>query len=106
MIKDGKLYADTAKGYHGYGTPVFETTAQPNSSYLLAKQLLDNFPQYLLSNPGATFGCPNCVDQGGLGLTMTINGKTTFWNLDSYVNNDPAEIRSYVQQLGSVLAKL
>jgi hypothetical protein len=66
----------------------------------------DNFPEYLLDNPGKTFGCPDCADQGSFHIEVKENGVLKFWHIDTDSNKQPAEIRSYMERMRVILSQL
>ena len=104
-LQDGKLYPDALTGQYG-GTLAFKTTTLPNDKYLLAKQLLDSFPAFLLNNADTTFGCPDCADGGAIHIWRTINGSKKFWNIDYQDAGVPVEILPYITKLKTVLGQL
>lgn len=104
-IAKQQLFADTIKKY--FVEPLgFSSTPMPDAKYQLAKQLLDSFPAYLLNRADTTYGCPDCSDQGGVHLQMKQNGVTRTWHIDNFVQNQPVEIRDYINKVKVVLNQL
>ena len=101
-----KIYPDNTTRYSGEGSVIFKTTALSNDKYLLAKELIDNFPAYLLTTSGQTFGCPDCADQGGIHIELKTKGETKFWHIDIDVTKQPVEIRSYIERMRTILGQL
>ena len=101
-IKNNELYIDTTAKTIG-GPLNFAPTPLSHSNYLLAKPIMDSFPKYFLDHPNQTFGCPNCVDQGGYYIEMIKNGQKTYWFIDTSIASLPVEIRAYVTQLASTI---
>ena len=87
-------------------TILFNTNSLLNDKYLLAKELKGNFPNYLLSHPNQTFGCPNCADQGAIHIEMKHNGTLKSWDIDTDINRQPEEIRPYIKRLLQVVSQL
>lgn len=104
-IKDGALYPDNTDNYYG-GTLQFSSTALPNDSFLLAKGLLDSLPQYMLNHADTTWGCPDCVDQGGIHIEYTSGDGVFVWTLDSDTGSLPVETRAYAQRVKDVVRAL
>jgi hypothetical protein len=105
LISNQQLFAGTMTKCND--PKQYQTVPMLNDKYLLAKPLLDNFPAYLQNNPNKTFGCPDCLDQGGIHLEIKeINGTVKFWHIDTNVANQPVEIREYIKQLINVLGQL
>ncbi len=100
-ISNRQLFEDSIKS-----PLIFSTAPLPMNKYLLAKTLADNFPSFLEANPGGTFGCPDCHDQGNIRIEKIVNGKQYYWNLDSNENAVPSAIKNYVLQIKAVLAQL
>ena len=103
-ISNKKIFPDDMQYYTGQ--LVFKTTALTNDKYLLAKQLIDNFPAYLKNNPDQTFGCPDCHDQGGIHIETKENGIVKTWHIDNEIDKQPIQIRAYIQQLLAVLGQI
>jgi len=104
LLQGNKLYPDDM--IYLSETLKFDNNALPADKYNLAKQLLSKFPNYLRKHPNKTFGCPGCMDQEQLYLEIKKNNKITRWHIDTVVEEQPAEIRSYIQTLLSVLKEL
>ena len=85
---------------------LFKTTALSREKYLIAKSLIDSFPAFLTNNPSTTIGCPDCYDQGAIYLEVKENGVINYWNIDTDENQQPTEIKAYIQQLFAVLNQL
>lgn len=105
LISGNKLYPDDMERY-GAEPLKFKQTALSNDKYILGKQLLDNFPQYLKNNPDSVFGCPDCHDQGGYHLQLKQGSNVINWHIDADTAYQPAAIRNYIEALKATLAKL
>jgi len=105
QIKDNSLYKDIIERY-GIDLPTFDPTPLSDSDYEIANELIAKFPQYLLDNTNQTFGCPDCVDQGGIHLYYTAVDQQYFWHIDTFIDNQPVEIREYINQVKVVIAEL
>jgi hypothetical protein len=105
QIKDNNLLRDNEDRYAG-DIPTFEAKPLSGPDYELANALLTNFPQYLVDHPNQTLGCPDCADQGGIHLYYTKGNQQFFWHIDTFVDNQPVEIRDYINQVKDVIADL
>lgn len=105
QIKSNHLFKDNMDRYTG-DIPTFEETSLSQTDYVLAKTLLDGFPQYLLDHPNQTFGCPDCADQGGIHLYYSQGNQQYFWHVDTFVDNLPVEIRDYINEVKAVVVEL
>ncbi len=99
-----RLYPDEMTKYTG--KMKFSDTPLPDDKFQLAQPLEATFPGYLESRPDTTFGCPDCHDQGGYHIERRKNGRTEAWHFDTDVNQQPEEVRPYLQEMASILSKL
>lgn len=104
-LEDNKLYADVENRY-SESLPDFSAVPLEEAKFNTAKSLLNNFPEYLLNNPNKTFGCPDCADQGGIHLYYKEKGEVMFWHIDTFEDNQPQEIRTYIMQVRTILDQL
>ena len=104
-INGNNLYKDNIENYYG-DKLTFDDTSMPAADYALAKDLLTNFPQYLLDHTNQTIGCPDCTDQGGIHIFYRTGLVEYFWHIDTFVDNQPVEIRDYLKQMRDVTAAL
>lgn len=85
----------------------FKKTSLSNDKFELAKQLRDNFPDYLKDHPNVTFGCPDCGDGGAIYIERKVKGKNTVkWYIDMDKTQQPAEIREYIANLLAIKQQL
>ena len=105
LIKDNSIYPDEMDYYSGTSLK-FKSEVLPDEKYNLAKELIENFPDYLLKNPDKTFGCPDCADQGGIHIEIKEKGKIKRWHFDTVISNLPSGIQEYVQQILNVIEEL
>jgi hypothetical protein len=104
-IENEKVYRNKAFA-PGQETILFGSNQLPDDKYLLAKELKESFPGYLLSHPNQTFGCPNCADQGAIHIEMEHNGTFKSWDIDTDVSQQPAEIRLYIKRLLQIVSQI
>ncbi len=104
-IENEKVYRNKAFA-PGQETILFDSNPLPDDKSLLAKELKESFPGYLLNHPNQTFGCPNCADQGAIHIEMEHNGTLNSWDIDTDVNQQPAEIRPYIKRLLRIVPQL
>ena len=74
-LSDGQLFEDTLDSYAGSGPSDF--ILLPQEDYDLVSDLMDFFPNELLSLADSTFGCPDCADQGGLFIRLESTADTS-----------------------------
>jgi len=105
VIKHGDIYPDEMDYYSGSSLK-FKSAALDVEKYILAKELIDGFPQYLIKNPDKTFGCPDCADQGGIHIEIQEKGVIKRWHFDTNISNLPSGIQDYIQKVGTVIEQL
>lgn len=105
LVKDNSVYPDDMDYYAGSSLK-FKTEALPDEKYIRAKELIENFPGYLSKNPGKTFGCPDCADQGGIHIEIKENRQIKTWHFDTNISSLPPEIREYVKEISNVIEEL
>ncbi len=105
-IEGDKIYPDSSLRYSDFGSLVFAATPLSNEKYLLAKELKDSFPVYLLKNVNQTIGCPDCADQGGIHIEVRQNETVKFWHIDTDTSKQPVEIRRYIERLRTIISQL
>ncbi len=103
-IKGGQLYRDTVMLVNGVMT--MKPLTLNNGKYALVDSLRSSLPQYLNDHPNQTFGCPNCVDQGGYYIEITQNGQLIHWYIDTSIASLPTDIRAYVTKLSATIKQL
>lgn len=105
QLSGGQLY-EAMPGYSFVQpqTQLFSSDPLPVEKYTAARELLDDFPEYLRNSAGEVFGCPNCFDQGGLYLEQRQDGKIRKWKIDP--NDHPAELGPYIQQINLIVGQL
>jgi len=104
-IQEEKIYRNQPYTV-GQETILFDTNSLEHNKYLLSKELKEDFPDYLLNHPNQTFGCPNCADQGAIHIEMEHNGVLKIWDIDTEINQQPVEIRSYIKRLQQLVSQL
>ncbi len=106
-IQNGQSYADDINYFNRTDNGLqFKNTPLPDSSYKKIKLLSTALPAYLVNHTNQTFGCPDCRDQGLIYIETIINGQKVHWMIDPDESKQPAEIKSYVQQLTEVRKRL
>lgn len=89
-LTSSSLYEDLADDY-SKSLP-FQFMELSNNQFLKVDDLMDYFPDDLRSQSDTTFGCPDCVDQGGLYIELVENGVSQKWRVD----NDKFRVQVYL----------
>ena len=72
-----------------------------------AYRLFNQFPELLKESDQETYGCPGCLDQSTLYVSIGDGEGVRSWRLDSIVQEDwPQELKDYVTLLISELEKI
>ncbi len=100
-LTDSQLFEDIEDSYAGQGS--FSFFPLSNEQFEKAKGLRSAIPQELLSQPDSTFGCPDCVDQGGVFIQVITDGNPQTWRVDQNLSQVPAYLHSFVNQINTTV---
>ncbi len=95
-LTNTKLYEDTNGNYLG---TEFNFVELGNDKFHLTKDLIDYFPNQLLNENENVFGCPDCVDQGGLFIQYSKNENVKSWRIDQSKNAVPNYLHSFMDKV-------
>lgn len=105
-LSGAHLYEDTVDSYAGTGPLAFIQRSQED--YLLVSNLMDYYPEELLSQADTTYGCPDCADQGGLFIQLSNEGTVRTFNIDqdmaavpSYLHLFMTKVNEYIGLIGN-----
>ena len=71
-----------------------------------AQELLTVFPDSLLAQPDARFGCPDCRDQGGLYIEYQQGSRRGSWAIDQDQDEVPAYLHDFMDQVNETIRLL
>lgn len=103
-LTSNKLYEDTKDPYGGSGP--FNFVLQPGDQFDIAKHLRNKLPARLLQEKDQTFGCPDCADQGGLFIQVSIRGSVQTWRLDQNERNVPGYLHDFMESVNDTIWEL
>jgi hypothetical protein len=84
----------------------YDGLSDPHENYLIAKQLIDQFPDQLIKNQEDTYGCPDCADQGGYYLELRTKKETRTWRIDTRDQDLPAFLLEFQELIEEVILSL
>ena len=99
-LTDMKLYEDLIDDYSGQNLEFVELE---NETFEQVSDLVDFFPNQLLSEEETVFGCPDCSDGGGLFIQYSDNGNLKSWRIDQFQNNVPSYLHSFMDQVNEAI---
>lgn len=70
-----------------------------NGEFEQVKDLIDYFPNQLLSENDTTFGCPDCYDQGGLFIQYSESGNVKSWIIDQSQSSVPDYLHDFMDRV-------
>ena len=103
-LTDEKLYEDLNDNYSG--TEPFNFVILGDEKYNEAKDLISFFPSQLLNENDITFGCPDCVDQGGLFIGYKKDGELKKWRIDQNKNQVPNYLHNFMDKVNVKIAAI
>jgi hypothetical protein len=95
-----KLYEDLIDDYSGQNLDFVELD---NELFEQVSDLVDFFPNQLLSESETVFGCPDCADGGGLYIQYSDNGNLKSWRIDQMQENVPSYLHSFMDQVNEAI---
>jgi hypothetical protein len=95
-----KLYEDLIDDYSGQNLDFVELD---NELFEQVSDLVDFFPNQLLSENETVFGCPDCADGGGLYIQYSDNGNLKSWRIDQMQENVPSYLHSFMDQVNEAI---
>ncbi|MDX1910904.1 MAG: hypothetical protein SFV22_05430 [Saprospiraceae bacterium] len=103
QLRDGVLYEDTSLFIQ---SNAYQFTPLDNDKYLLVKDLPEYLPTQLLQSESATFGCPDCGDQGALIIQISENGQEKTWFIDQFKGEVPEYLHPFMNKVNEKIALL
>jgi len=95
-----KLYEDLIDDYSGQNLEFVELD---NETFEHVSDLVDFFPNQLLSESDTVFGCPDCADGGGLYIQYSDNGNLKSWRIDQMQENVPSYLHSFMAHVNEAI---
>lgn len=95
-LTNTKLFEDTADDYFGQDLNFVEIE---NEKFEQVKDLVDFFPNKLLSERETVFGCPDCADGGGLFIQYSENGNVKSWRIDQGKDDVPSYLHNFIDKV-------
>ena len=99
-LTDMKLYEDLIDDYSGQNLEFVELE---NETFEQVSDLVDFFPNQLLSEEETVFDCPDCSDGGGLFIQYSDNGNLKSWRIDQFQNNVPSYLHSFMNHVNEAI---
>ena len=93
---DGKLLEDQNDNYAPQN---FDFVELSDSKYQEVNDIIDFLPDSLLIMNDATFGCPDCHDQGGLFIRYFNDGDLHTWQVDQQKSAVPTYLHEFVDKV-------
>ena len=78
---------------------VADFSVLPNSQFNEVDDLMDYFPDTLLTVQNTVIGQPDAGDWGGLYIEYNVGGNRQFWLLDQKLDNVPASLHPFIEEV-------
>ncbi len=104
-LESNKLLEDINDNYPGR-TDFYngDYIALGHTKFDLVNDLTDYFPNNLINENDTVFGCPDCVDQGGLYIEYNFNGIRKFWVIDQSKGSVPNYLHDFMDKVNEKIA--
>ncbi len=90
------LYEDTLDHYNAEN---FEFIELSSEKFEQVKDLIDCFPEELKKQKDTTFGCPDCIDQGGIFIQYSENGVVQSWRMEKGNIESSVFLNSFINKV-------
>jgi len=104
MLTESDLYEDSNDSYSAQEP--FEMVRMTNENFEKARDLTDYIPSELLNDNEDRYGCPDCGDQGGLLVILSVDGVVRKWRIDQSKVSIPVFLHEFVDELNERIALL
>lgn len=95
-LTSSKVYEDTNDNYLETD---FSFIKLGNDKFKEVKYLIDFLPNELLESDEDNFGCPDCLDQGGLFIQYSKNGNIKSWRIDQSKSAVPNYLHEFMDEV-------
>lgn len=102
-LTESQLLKDKEKDYSGEN---LHFVALEDEKFELVKDLINDFPQQLLTEKETFLGCPDCADGGGLFIQYSNNGNVRTWRIDQVKSNVPEYLHGFMDRVNAKIALL
>lgn len=104
-ISNDELKKDTKKEVPTRTEYYVGNFTESQDFYDEAIALQNSFPTELWNEKNKTFGCPDCVDQGGIYIEYSLKNKKGYWIFDTNIASNPDYLQDYLKQLRDLIEK-
>ncbi|MGB0885408.1 MAG: hypothetical protein ACPGR5_03205 [Chitinophagales bacterium] len=101
-LEENKLYEDPNK-LNGTKIGLIKLS---DEEFNQVKDLIDYIPKELFKKESETFGCPDCVGQGGYYVHYFIDGKRGIFRLDTDIDALPNFVQDFAKKIKEKLELL
>lgn len=101
-LTDTQLFEDSRDDFTG--TEFNFNRLLSDALFKQVRNLRDALPKELMQSDSASFGCPNCADQGGLFIQYAEKGSIKTWRIDLFTANIPSYLHLFVDQVNEKIA--
>jgi len=95
-LTDDKLYEDTLDHYNAENLEFVELS---NEKFQQVKDLINYFPEELKNQKDTTFGCPDCLDQGGIFIQYSENGIVKSWRMEKGLDANLSYLHEFIDKV-------
>ena len=100
-LTNDKLYEDSNDNY---AMEPFNFEELGHDKFEQAKDLINYFPEKLLTEKESIIGCPDCADGGGLYIEYSKNGVVKSWRIDQMKMNVPTYLHDFMDKVNGKIS--
>ena len=99
-LEDNRLYKDQNKTYPRYNEFYDASFVELESKYYeQVDDLINYFPNQLLSETDTIIGCPDCADGGGLYIEYKTETIHRYWLIDQHISRVEPYLHEFMEQV-------
>ena len=98
-LTNENLFEDTKDQYPGVDENNFNFVKLDDATFQEVTDLIDYFPDELMNEGESTFGCPDCIDQGGIFIKCKQGDNTKAFRIDNANSQIPEYLHPFMDKV-------
>lgn len=97
-LTESQLFEDIVEATPAENRP-YDFVELDNELFEKVSDLPAFFPSQLRDSSSMTFGCPDCLHQGGLYIELSEDGEVKRWEIDNAISQTPAFLHEFSEKV-------